>query len=339
MVFNSGRAKWVDNMRAGTRGPRLAVADGPSQGTWAGSAPVAETDPYEESIRKQLMAQQLRSAELQNQAADQQLSSQWEAERAQMFHPYDNMPMDRMALDKHSPLYQNEGDPQIQMDMEPSAGAWGASAPGMASPMAPERFDMPVPERERVPQSQWDAAFSKTNLNRWNDTELSDTPESRMKRASIEAWTRELQSVTDPKNPFSLSEDGKARAAQLRAAIDGATGIGGATAPANSRPDALGMLRDVPGLGSLIGLGERMMKGPVMYSEGGVSLSPSAPTNRGLSVEVGAPAGAVPGPTPRATGGNWWDSVPDSDKARYQQAANSGDRDTMAAIRKQYGAP
>lgn len=236
MVFNSGRAKWVDNMRAGTRGPRLAVADGPSQGTWAGSAPVAETDPYEESIRKQLMAQQLRSAELQNQAADQQLSSQWEAERAQMFHPYDTMPMDRMALDKHSPLYQNEGDPQIQMDMEPSAGAWGASAPGMASPMAPERFDMPEPERVGVPQSQWDAGFSKTNLNRWNDTELSDTPESRMKRAAIEAWTSELRALSDPQRMVPLTDTDKARATQLRNSIDAATGLGPSGAPAGAVP-------------------------------------------------------------------------------------------------------
>lgn len=289
MVFNSGRAKWVDNMRAGTRGPRLAVDDGPSQGAWAGSAPVAEADPYEESIRKQLMAQQLRSAELQNQATDQQLTSQWEAERAQMFHPYDTMPMDRMALDEGSPLYENAGG-DIQMDVEPMAGIWGSSALGdqsenqwieswsqlapSAAPTTPQ-----APQRVPVPQSQWDAAFSKTNLNRWNDPQLTDDPQSKNARALLANHSRELSSINSAviKTP-EMVERAKALTEQIN-------------------------------------IIENQLLSP------------------------GAPAGAVQGPPPKATGGNWWDSVPDADKARYQQAANSGDRGTMAAIRKQYGAP
>lgn len=219
---------------------------GPAQGgAWANAAPAPNSD--EASVRRRLMLAAAERAEMDNLLADQQwragnqqMTSKWEAERAADIHPYDNMPMERMALDRNSPLYQNSGSSPIQMSIggmaqESSPGVWQGSAPPDL-PMGPHEAMQKVPRD----QSQWDAAFSKTNMGRWNQQELSDTPERRAKSDALSAIQSEIRVLMSPEG--ALVPNRNQRLSDLQKRQDELTGMGAAAPAPNPAPTGTGGL-------------------------------------------------------------------------------------------------
>lgn len=130
------------------------------------------------AMQSEAMALANQEQSQQNQMAQQQRVGQWEADRSQIFHPYDTMPVERMATDIHSPLYTSPGKPQFQWADE-------------AGPM-PE-VDM---SRQPIAQPKWDAAMANTKYGS-GMSHLSDTPESRNQRAVLDSLTGELKALSE----------------------------------------------------------------------------------------------------------------------------------------------
>lgn len=138
------------------------------------------------AMQSEAMALANQEQSQQNQMAQQQRVGQWEADRSQMFHPYDTMPVERMATDIHSPLYTSPGKPQFQWANEPG----------------------PMPEvdmsRQPIAQPKWDAAMANTKYGS-GMSHLSDTPESRNQRAVLDSLTEELKAVSQIPTPQNIS--------------------------------------------------------------------------------------------------------------------------------------
>lgn len=184
-----------------------------------GGSPMVGGDADKEKKRQeQLQNEQM---ELQNKALNQKTTSDWEASRAQLFHPYDNMPVERMALDQHSPLFTSPGKPQF---------SW-------ADELAPQpAMDM---SRRPVPQSQWDASFANSKLNAYN-REVTDTPQGRLDRAALDYYGKVAGDITSPE---PARQDARTKAAEVLSRSTGtpmaSTGQPGATPPPKAAGQAL----------------------------------------------------------------------------------------------------
>jgi hypothetical protein len=181
------------------------------RGAWSGTDPNLD---QEEEMRLALMEEQRRGMQ-------QDRVMKWEADRAATIRPYDSMPMERMVLDQNSPLYRWSGSaPEnagIQMEMEPSAGAWAGSAP--------ERLAAPdMGQRVPVPQSQWDAAMGRSAPGM--------TAADRLRHDQIVSITDELGNLSKQVDlQGNLTPTALARTNTLRGQLDSLRGGASTAAP------------------------------------------------------------------------------------------------------------